>query len=84
LEQISNKSFGIQTLELPIGGAYKKDAGLTHFLKGKYNGNAAMPLDAQESYRMRSFAEANCLIQLDEDVTDCEAGTSVKVHLLPI
>jgi molybdopterin molybdotransferase len=84
LEQLCNKSFGSKAIEVPLGRTYKKDAGLTHFLKGKYNDDIATPLDAQESYRMRSFAEANCLIQLDEEITNCEEGTVVKVHLLPI
>ena len=84
LEQLSKRSIGYRTVETKLAKGYKKDAGLTHFLKGKYDGSAVTPLDAQESYKMRSFAEANCLIQLDEDVTEITAGSSVKVHLLPI
>ena len=84
LEQLSKKSFGLRTIESRMGKPYRKDAGLTHFLKVQYDGNVATPLDAQESYRMRSFAQANCLIQLDEEVTECAEGNLVKIHLLPV
>ncbi len=84
LEQLSKRTLGFQTVETRLAKSYIKDAGLTHFLKGKYDGTAATPLDAQESYKMRSFAEANCLIQLDEDVTEIIEGSSVQIHLLPI
>ncbi len=83
LEQWSRHSLGLRTIQAPIGKPYQKAAGLTHFLKGYYNGQTATPMDAQESYRMRSFARANCLIQIDESITECLSGTLVDVHLLP-
>lgn len=43
---------------------YKTSPSLTHFLKGKLNGDHVTLLDAQESYRLKSFAEADCLIVL--------------------
>lgn len=67
----------------PLSKSYHKLAGLTHFLKGIYNGQTATPLDGQESYRMHSYARDNCLIQIDESVTECAAGTVVDVLLLP-
>jgi len=82
LGQLSNRSLALQTIHAPLGKTFRKDAGLTHFLKGHYDGNVAMPLDAQESYRMRSYALANCLIQIDEEVTEYLEGASVKVHLI--
>ena len=42
-----------------------------------------MPLGAQESYRLSSFAHANCLIVLDENTTHCAIGEKVTIHLLP-
>jgi molybdopterin molybdotransferase len=84
LEQLSGHSFGLRTIQAPLGKPYRKTAGLTHYLKGHYDWQTATPLDAQESYRMRSFAQANCLIQLDEHVTDCREGALVEVHLLPV
>ena len=82
LGQLSNRSLALQTIHAQLGKTFRKDAGLTHFLKGHYDGNVAMPLDAQESYRMRSYALANCLIQIDEEVTEYLEGASVKVHLI--
>ena len=82
LGQLSNRSLALQTIHAPLGKTFRKDAGLTHFLKGHYDGKVATPLDAQESYRMRSYALANCLIQIDEEVAEYLEGASVKVHLI--
>lgn len=84
LEQLINCGSGERTHHAPLGKTYHKEAGLTHFLKGYYDGQAATPLDAQESYRLRSFARSNCLIQIDEEVIDCIEGTVVEIHLLPM
>lgn len=65
------------------GSLVKKPAGITWFLKGYYEGGVANTLDAQESYRLSSFARANCLIQLGEDETLCSPGDPVDIHLLP-
>ena len=82
LGQLSNRSLALQLIHAPLGKTFRKDAGLTHFLKGHYDGKVATPLDAQESYRMRSYALANCLIQIDEEVAEYLEGASVKVHLI--
>ncbi|HEX2535467.1 MAG TPA: gephyrin-like molybdotransferase Glp [Chitinophagaceae bacterium] len=83
LDRLGNTSAQGHSIQAPLAKDYTKAAGLTHFLKGYYDGQSADPLDAQESYRMRSFARANCLIQIDEEQTRCEKGTPVTVHLLP-
>ena len=83
LGKFSNKQLGMKEVMMSLGKTYRKDAGLTHFLKGRYDGSIATPLDAQESYRMHSYARANCLIQIDEEATECIAGAEVKVHLIP-
>lgn len=75
---------GLSVKEVPLAKAYQKPAGLTHFLKGCYDGHTVSPLGAQESYRMHSFARANCLIEIGEQVTDCEEGELVSIHLLLI
>jgi molybdopterin molybdotransferase len=69
--------------QVPLSKPFRKPAGLTHFLKGYFDGGKAEILDAQESFRLSSFARANCLIQIDENVTECQAGELVEVHLLP-
>ena len=62
--------------------AYSKKAGLTHFLKAHYDGHAVEPLHAQESYRLHSYAQANCLLILEEDAEGCAVGDEVFIHLL--
>ena len=83
LEKLSKRKIGLQTLQAPLEKPFKKTAGLTHFLKGFYNGKTVAPLDAQESYRLSSFAKANCLIEVDEDTTTLKEGELVGVYLLP-
>lgn len=73
----------LPVLRAPLAQPLQKAAGLTHFLKAWYDGVSVHALDAQESYRMSSFAKANCLLQLDETTTACAAGELVEVHLLP-
>ena len=83
LEKLSKRKIGLQTIKSPLAKAFQKNAGLTHFLKGFYDGKTAMPLDAQESFRLSSFAKANCLIQIDEQVASLKEGEFVDVYLLP-
>ncbi|WDF45539.1 molybdopterin molybdotransferase MoeA [Chryseobacterium sp. KACC 21268] len=61
---------------------YKKKAGLTHFLKATYANGKVTPLHAQESYRLQSFAEANCLMILPENSEGCEKDEVVEIILL--
>lgn len=72
----------VKTVELTDD--VNKKSGLTFFLKGICNDNTVAPCDAQESYRMSSFAKANCLICLGENETFYKKGSSVEIHLLPI
>jgi molybdopterin molybdotransferase len=60
---------------------YKKNPGLTHFLKGIYLDGVVQLLGAQESYRLSSFSVANCLIEIPEESSEIAAGASVLVHL---
>lgn len=82
INQMIRAQKGLPGKQVPLSAAYHKAAGLTHFLKGHYNGERVAPLGAQESYRMRSFAVANCLIELDEEAADMKEGTMVNIHLL--
>jgi len=83
LEAMTVKPASVQTIKAPLAAAYTKNAGLTHFLKGNYTDGKAWPLGAQESFRLSTFAQANCLIGLDEERTHYEAGDVVTVYLLP-
>jgi len=73
----------LKTIQAPLAKAYSKTAALTFFLKGHYDGKTITPLDSQESYRLRSFAMANCLLCLPEEKMEYGKGEDVEVHLLP-
>ncbi len=83
LKKISKQKTALQVMRVPLAMPFKKTAGLTHFLKGLYDGKAVTPLSAQESYRLSSFANANCLIKINEEATICEKDELVEIHLLP-
>lgn len=84
IEGLTGRKDIIKVKQLPIAKAFTKKTGLTHFLKGLYNGKSVNPLDAQESFRLSSFARANCLIVLEENKEDFSEGDMVEVHLLPL
>ncbi len=83
LEKLSKRKISLQTVTAPLSKSFQKNTGLTHFLKGFYDGKTAMPLDAQESFRLSSFANDNCLIQINEEITSLKEGELVDVYLLP-
>jgi molybdopterin molybdotransferase len=62
---------------------YQKPAGLTHFLKGHYNRKQkqVVLLTGQESFKMHSFAQANCFVELGETITEVKKGEIVEIHL---
>ncbi|MGE5108944.1 MAG: gephyrin-like molybdotransferase Glp [Sphingobacteriales bacterium] len=84
LEILTKQKISLQTIKAPLSKSFRKTAVLTHFLKGFYNGTAVTVLDAQESYRLSSFAKANCLVKINEEVIECKEGEPVEVHLLPV
>ncbi len=84
LEEMTMSDITLNKIYAPISRNIKKPFGLTHFLKGKYDGETVSPLDAQESFRLSSFARANCLIVLQEEKTEFAKGEKVEVHLLPV
>ncbi len=83
LELMMHRKNIIKVVHAPLAREYKKMGGLTFFLKGFYDGDKASPLDAQESYRLSSYAKANCLIRLEEDMQEYNEGDIVEIHLLP-
>lgn len=86
LEQGMGLSNSVKKKEAVAAHDYKKPAGLTHFLKAYYDEEhgEVSPLYAQESYRLHSFAQANCFIVLSEDSAGCLKGDKVEIHLLPV
>lgn len=84
IQKMMGKPSSIKIARAPITAEYDKPAGLTHFLKAYFDGSRVTPLDAQESFRLKSFARANALIAIDENTTSVSVGEEVEVHILPV
>lgn len=69
-------------LLLPLKGTYRKKPGMTYFLKAKTDLKSVEILPGQESYLLSSFADANCLVVLDESTELIQNNHLVKVHLI--
>ena len=82
LEKLMRVPPRIKKIIAPIRGNYHKKEGLTHFLKGRYNGEELIQLHAQDSYRLQSYAQANCLIIIPEQAVTILSGTNVEAYLL--
>ncbi|WP_276363213.1 gephyrin-like molybdotransferase Glp [Daejeonella sp. H1SJ63] len=80
---LSNREKDLKKITGILETGMKKPAGITHFLKAYFDGKYVKDLKAQESFRLSSFAKANCLIKLDEDRTEYKAGEEVEIHILP-
>ncbi|MBP6625678.1 MAG: hypothetical protein KA198_10935 [Chitinophagaceae bacterium] len=78
---LGSVGYNSRSILLPIASTYTKNAGLTHFLKGKIVGTEICILDHQESYKMNSFALADGFIEIEEACIKKEKGELVKVYL---
>lgn len=74
----------LKTVQTVLAEDCKKAPGLTHFQKAYYDGKTVSPLTAQESYKLNSFATANCLLQLEGEKEEYQANDPVTIHLLPV
>jgi molybdopterin molybdotransferase len=83
LEKLTTQKLTLETKQISIAVDYKKPSGITHFLKGIFDGTEVHLPQGQESYKLNSFAKANCLVMIPESVTDIAAGDKVEIHLLP-
>ena len=66
----------------PLAEDFNKKAGLTYFLKGKIGERDVTVLNNQESYKLNSFAVADCLIEFDEDAENFKKGDLVNVRMI--
>lgn len=80
LEVLMQKSVLVRKESVALTGDHKKPAGLTHFLKAKTDGTKVEFLNGQESYKMSSYAQANCLLVLPEEKEFFKAGEMVEIH----
>lgn len=83
LEKMTGQNLQLEIKQIPISTQYKKPSGFTHFLKGVFNGKQVHLPAGQESYKLNSFAKANCLVMIPASVTEVSAGDLVEIHLLP-
>lgn len=84
IKALSQKPNSVYEVEAVLTHPYTKPTGLAHFLKGKFENGQVTPLSAQESYRLSSFAQANCLICLDETHAHFEKGERITIMILPL
>jgi molybdopterin molybdotransferase len=72
----------IETRLMKMKDSFVKNIPFTQFLKGRYSGDEVLHLGAQESFRLSSFAVANCLIEIPAEKTEILQGEWVKVHVI--
>ena len=82
LKKMTNGRQQLVVLNAPLSASFRKSIPFTQFLKGYYDGTSVTPLTSQESYKMNSFARANCLIVLDELDVECKAGDLKEIHMI--
>jgi molybdopterin molybdotransferase len=83
LEKMTAQQLQLKIKQVPISSTYKKPSGITHFLKGIFDGTQVHLPQGQESYKLNSFAKANCLVMIPESVTEVIANENVEIHILP-
>ncbi|HSC53068.1 MAG TPA: gephyrin-like molybdotransferase Glp [Phnomibacter sp.] len=83
LEQMMQKKPSMVLQSAVLATPYKKAAALTHFLKANFDGEKLHLLTGQESYKLHSFARANSIAIVPEDVMELKAGDTIQFYLLP-
>jgi molybdopterin molybdotransferase len=83
IEKMTNKASALKKQKAILQNDYSKKAGLTHFLKGTFIEGKVKMLSSQASFQLRSFAIADCLIVVEEDIENLKEGDEVEVHLIP-
>ena len=73
----------LHSVQLPLLKDINKKKGLANYLKAEIKPNGVTPLGGQESFIMKSFADAGAFIYLPMEKENVQAGELVEVHLLP-
>lgn len=83
LDQLSKTQTILKKTQATLLHEYKKPHGITCFLKALYHTgtNEVLILEGQESFKLRSFAIANCLVEIPDFITHVNANEKVLVHL---
>lgn len=77
------QKFYSETRHLKLTSNFTKKAGLTHFLKGKMNGDKVDILHAQSSAMLSSYHLTDCLLVMKEDKEEWVENEKVEVIILP-
>ena len=80
---LTKQANSLKQITATISHDIKKPIGLTHFLKAFYDGKEVVIRTGQESYKLSSYATANCLAVLPEECDQVKAGDLITIHLLP-
>jgi len=83
IEKLTYQNVSLKAIQAPNANVFKKVQGLTHFAKAIYNGENVTLLTGQESYKLASYAVANCLAILPEETEEITKDTILHIHLLP-
>jgi molybdopterin molybdotransferase len=83
IEEFTGRKNLLQREKLPLLSSFTKKIQLTQFLKASCTAEGVQPLQAQESFRLSSFAFANCLIVLPEERREFVKGEPVEIIRLP-
>lgn len=70
----------VQPLQAALAKDFDKKAALRFFLKGAYAAGLVNVLAAQASFQQTAFVQANCWIELPEEVAVFPKGTQVTIH----
>lgn len=77
LRKMCGLPFDTPHRQLPLIAAYRKKGELRHFLKARIEQEGVRILDAQESYKLNSFMDANGLVTLQEQHAEMNPGDLV-------
>ena len=78
-----SSDLSMKKMEALLGNGFTKPSGLTSFLRAQYDGQIVTVLQGQESFKLSSFAQSNCLVRIPEGIAEIKAGEKVEIHLLP-
>jgi molybdopterin molybdotransferase len=82
-EMIGYRQTDLREVELPISHDLIKRAPRAAFERARIENGTVRSLAGQESYMLKSLADANALLVLPEGEYQAKAGDLVTVHILP-
>ena len=80
---LTRRTLRLLAKKASLSHEFKKPEGLTQFVKARLQHEGVTILGAQESYRLSSFTQANCLVELPQEKSFFNKGEQVLLHLLP-